>query len=222
MVFLLQKMSWIEYQGLIKNAKTIEKDPHGDKVYLLPDGRYLKLFRTKRLISSAILFPHVFRFKRNIEKLVRLNIATLSIERIFSVPDIKRHAVLYQPLAGVTVRDYLKKKNVANDFFFQLGEYLAELHQKGIFFRSVHFGNIILTPNQQFGLIDVADMKIGRFPLGYFKRLRNIKHFLRVKEDVKSLPKNTAIEEGYLSYCQIHNRFFVKHLLRLFVKIKQR
>jgi len=83
-------------------------------------------------------------------------------------------------------------------------------------------GNIILTPNQQFGLIDVADMKIGRFPLGYFKRLRNIKHFLRVKEDVKSLPKNTAIEEGYLSYCQIHNRFFVKHLLRLFVKIKQR
>jgi len=222
MEFLLNKMPRHEYQDVIQNAKLIEKDQHGEKVYLLADGRYLKLFRTKRRFSSATLFPHVFRFKRNVEKLLRLDIASLSIESIFSVPDIKRHAVIYQPLEGQTVRDYLRNQDVDNKFFFHLGEYLAELHQKGIFFRSVHFGNIVLTNDKHFGLIDVADMQISRFPLNYFKRLRNFKHFLRVKEDILALPQNTAIEEGYISYSRISNRFFIKQVHRVFSQLKQK
>ena len=129
-----------------------------------------------------------------------------------SIPDIKRHAVIYTPLKGKTLRQHLNKHSVDESLLFQLGEFLAHLHQKGIFFRSVHFGNIILTPDKQLGLIDVADMQISYFPLNYFKRLRNFKHFLRVTEDIQLLANADKIEAGYLAYSQIKNRFFIKKL----------
>jgi len=220
MSFYFKKVSSEEYQTLILDAKEIERDPYGIKVYLLNNGKYLKLFRTKRLISSAIVFPYALRFKRNANKLSQLNVPTVSVETVFSVPTIKRHGVIYNPLEGQTVRDYAKKNSVDEEFFYSLGKFLAELHQKGIYFRSVHFGNIIITPDKQLGLIDVADMKIRPFSLGHLKRLRNLKHLLHYKGDIKLLPESQVLEKGYLSFSQIQNKFFIKHLYRIISELK--
>lgn len=219
-----QKLPPSDYQNLIDGAETIEQDAYGDKVYLLADGRYLKLFRTKRFFSSATLFPHAIRFQRNADKLAHLKIPTVQVESVFHVPHIKRHAVLYFPLAGDTLRHYLKQQIPDKHFFFQLGEFLAHLHRNGVFFRSLHFGNIIVTPQHHFGLIDVSDMQISRFPLHYFKRLRNFKHFLRIKEDIQLLPQDSdqsrAIEQGYLESSGIRNQLFQKALFKVCQRLK--
>jgi hypothetical protein len=61
------------------------------------------------------------------------------------------------------------------------------LHDKGILFRSIHLGNILVLEHGGFGLIDIADMSIQRRPLGLLKRARNFRHLLHDKADRDSL-----------------------------------
>ena len=54
-----------ELNALVAKATLIESDSYGPKVYRLDNGEYLKLFRRKRLLSSALLIPYSVRFCRN-------------------------------------------------------------------------------------------------------------------------------------------------------------
>ncbi len=63
------------------------------------------------------------------------------------------------------------------------GAFMATLHERGIYFRSAHLGNIVLTPEHQLGLIDIADMRVYRRPLRKTLRLRNFKHMVRYPQD---------------------------------------
>jgi hypothetical protein len=51
-----------DYLRLREGARVVEGDEFGDKVLLLPDGTYLKLFRRKRLVTSAAWKPYACRF----------------------------------------------------------------------------------------------------------------------------------------------------------------
>lgn len=53
----MRVIDYPSYLQLRDNAEVLEADGHGDKVLRLRDGSFLKLFRRKRLISSAALFP---------------------------------------------------------------------------------------------------------------------------------------------------------------------
>jgi hypothetical protein len=103
------------------------------------------------------------------------------------------------------VREYLQQNPVEDSFLQLLGEFIAHLHAKGIFFRSAHFGNIIYTPDKQFGLIDISDMSISPFSLNIFKRLRNLKHIFRIDEDINFIQHSQAIENAYLQCFPIKN-----------------
>lgn len=65
--------------------------------------------------------------------------------------------------------------------------FVTGLHQKGIYFRSLHLGNIVRMTSGQLGLIDVADMTLKRRALGQMARRRNMKHMLRYAEDASWL-----------------------------------
>ena len=43
---------------MIEGARILEADSFGPKVYLLQDGNILKLFRRKRIFSSAMFRPY--------------------------------------------------------------------------------------------------------------------------------------------------------------------
>ena len=49
-----------EYLAMRAGADVTAADEYGDKVLLLRDGTYLKLFRVKRLFTSARFFPYGF------------------------------------------------------------------------------------------------------------------------------------------------------------------
>ena len=53
----MQQLAHTDYLALRENCKVIEQDGFGDKVMILQDGTFLKLFRRKRLISSAAIWP---------------------------------------------------------------------------------------------------------------------------------------------------------------------
>jgi len=192
----MKKLSKEGYLTLREGAEVIEADGYGDKVLLLVDGTYLKLFRLKRLISKALFFPYAQRFAQNALKLARLNIPTVSIIEFYRVSSIRRTAVHYTPLTGTTLRNLPHEIDtvLAN----KLGKFIRDLHDKGIYFRSLHLGNIVLTPENQLGLIDISDMKFFYRSLSLKLRLRNFQHSARYPNDREILNRSiNAFNQGY-------------------------
>lgn len=168
---------------LIEGAKIIEQSWYGAKVYKLRDGNFLKIFRLKRIFSSALLFSYSRRFCLNAERLKRLGIPTVKIIQLYSFPKTKFTAVLYEPVEGKSLREIGGLGPVSLEIWRRLGCFLVDLHQRGIYFRSLHLGNIILMENGSFGLIDISDISIYPWALHHHTRLRNFKRLFRYEED---------------------------------------
>ncbi len=192
------------YLSLRGDAEVIEADGHGEKVLRLRDGSYLKLFRRKRLLSSALWYPYARRFADNASTLERLGIPCPRIIGVHRFRDIRRDVVHYHPLPGVTLRQIVRSNSPDGEMSAlrtRLGRFVAQLHGLGVFFRSIHLGNVVLDEAGQLGLIDIADMKIADRPLSHSRRRRNLAHLLRYREDGVWLlsDRGQAFAEGYVS-----------------------
>lgn len=172
----LSKAAYLEWR---EGAEILEADGHGDKVLALADGTMLKLFRRKRLLSSALVFPYARRFISNAKTLGLMGIPVPSIIDEVMIPEMARHGVLYRPLAGMTLRQMSLRGMIAAEqhesLKQQLTQFIIGLHDKGVYFRSLHIGNVVLTPDGRMGLIDFADLRIYPWSLGKYLRARNMR-----------------------------------------------
>ena len=98
------ELSLKKYELWRSGAEVTAADLFGDKVLHLEDGTYLKLFRIKRLFSSARLFPYWRRFASNASRLTELGVLTFTVREIYDIPHLDRTAVHYDPLPGQTLR----------------------------------------------------------------------------------------------------------------------
>ena len=190
----MEKISLEQYQSLTKGAKVIEKDGFGIKVLETQQGDMIKLFRRKRFFSTALLTPYAIRFDQNAKQLITLNIPSVTVKRLAYCRAIKRYLVIYKRLDGELLRDVLSNQDSSSDDIYQqFGEFIAELHSKGVYFRSAHLKNILRLPNGKFALIDVSDMSIKRAPLRSGLCERNFSHILRYREDQQLLKPHLAL-----------------------------
>lgn len=199
----METLSRSAYETLIQDARCLSHDTLkgqiSPKVLLLPDHSILKLFRLKHMVSSAHLRPYAVRFRRNAARLKAFGIPTVEVQAVYRIPEIARTAVHYQPLEGITLRAYGDAGPLEAAAARRLGMFLHQLHANGIYFRSIHFGNIVITPEEKFGLIDVADMRFHVRPLGTIWRIRNLRHFFRYPADAGLL---APVREVFLeTYC---------------------
>lgn len=198
----MQALDHSTYLALREGAQVLEADGSGDKVLRLRDGRMLKLFRRKRLLSSALFFPYAERFAHNASTLASLGIPSPEVIATYRIASIARDAVYYQPLPGQTLRQLLDDAAQAQALRLQLGRFVAHLHETGVYFRSLHLGNVVLTPDQGLGLIDIADLRRQRRALRDSQRERNFHHMLRYPQDRQWLLGENAGETFLQGYRQ--------------------
>lgn len=206
----MQALDHSAYLALREGAKILEADSHGDKVLLLPDGSYLKLFRRKRLLSSAAIWPYAQRFADNVRALQKRGIPCPEIIATYRITAIERDAVHYAPLPGETVRHLIQHGTDNDGLRTQLGKFVAVLHERGIYFRSLHLGNVVLTPDNKLGLIDIADMKFQRWPLLKGQRIRNFQHMLRYDLDKQWLGSDSAHPNAFFSSYLANSRLDIR------------
>lgn len=197
-------MSAGAFATLIHDAEILEQDSHGPKVLRLKDGTFFKLFRRKRLVSSEAFYPYAQRFADNAGALERLGIPAPRVIEVYRVERPQRTAVHYTGLPGITLRQAMRDANQQEQAVLteQFGALLGKLHGQGVYFRSLHLGNVLLLPNNTLGLIDFADMQIDKNSLSRTKRRRNLKHFQRYEDDRRWLFEEhaTSLARGYRSY----------------------
>lgn len=186
----MQRLSKEQYEKLRAEAQVLEKDGHGDKVLRLTDGTFLKLFRRKSWLSKTTFYPPAKRFAANAQELTKRGIPCPKIIQLYRLSDPPRSLVHYEPLAGSTLRDLVRQNSEPGirNLFEELARFVTQLHEKGVYFRSLHLGNIVLTPEKKFGLIDISDMRCLDRPLSQHMRRRNYRHLLRYVNDWTSVP----------------------------------
>jgi len=154
----VQKLSLEGLEQLSREARIIEEDGLGPKVLRLTDGSFLKLFRRRRWYTSGSFNPYSERFAVNSEQLRQMGIPTPQILNLYRLDD-GSSAVHYTPLAGHTLRQVLQSITapaVRQALVERFGKFMAQLHEKGVYFRSLHLGNVLVLEDGEFGLIDLG------------------------------------------------------------------
>ncbi len=172
-----------DFLALRKGAEVIEADGHGEKVLRLADGTLLKLFRRKRILSSAAWYPYAQRFASNALALRERGIPVPTVIAAMRIPSIKRDAVHYHPLPGEALRSLVRRglePAAERELKRKFVDFVIHLHALGVYFRSLHLGNVILTPSGELGLIDFSDLRVYARPLPVFMRRRNIQRMLEM------------------------------------------
>lgn len=185
--------AWLE---LRKDAKAVQHDGFGEKVLLCPDGTYIKLFRRKRLLSSAAWSPYAQRFADNAVALREREIPCPRVIDVFRIPEIERDAVHYHPLPGDTLRDVIETNLDDDDRAYlrdAFNRFVRRLHDCGVYFRSLHLGNVVLLPSGELGLIDISDLRIHRGPLSMFWRKRNLHRIEGFPDERDWLDRDTIL-----------------------------
>lgn len=182
---MMQLLSEEQFNAWRNDARILEQDGHGEKVLLLADGTMLKLFRRKSWFSKTLLFPPAERFAENADALRALDIPCPQAIATYKLLNPYRSVVHYHPLVGETLRGLLNAEQSLEqlELFAKLAEFITSLHDKGVYFRSLHLGNIVLTPDGQLGLIDISDLRCLGRPLSRGMRNRNYRHLLRYEQD---------------------------------------
>jgi len=181
----MESISSATFNQLVQSSTVLEKDGHGEKVLLTEDGLIVKIFRRKRLLSGALFYPYVRRFSDNARRLQQRDILTVDIVTLARCRQTKRDLVWYRPIEGQTFRDHCQQHGM-DEIVKTFARFVAQLHQKGILFRSIHWGNIIVTDRLDLGLIDIADIRFYRRPLTVRQRQRNFRHMLSYVSDKDS------------------------------------
>jgi hypothetical protein len=205
------RLSADELEQMCLTGHVLEQDERGIKVVRLASGDILKLFRVKRLISGANLYSYARRFCRNAERLHQLGIPTVTIKQLYQL-DHNEAAVLYQPIEGHTIRQIASDGQFDITLAERLGIFLAELHQKGVHFHSLHTGNIVVTPFGTLGLIDISDLTIYPWALFCNTRARSFKRLCRYPEDIQKLGLAfwQTLQQHYFQSSQLGQRCELK------------
>lgn len=162
----------------ISSAEVLEQDARGPKVLRLASGHLLKIFRTRRRHFIARLRPAALRFQLNaVELSARGIIAPKVCDTFWLDRSAAVSGCLYEPVVGQPLDKLLRNQRADFDAGLPaLAAFIFRLHQQGIYFRSLHLGNILLTPAYEFALIDFLDIRFKHAPLGNFLVKRNFRH----------------------------------------------
>jgi hypothetical protein len=195
----LKTISQDQFKKLCSDGTPIDNQGAYPCVVIHPDHTVTKIWAIKKgLFSSATLSPYPSRFVRNASLLHKRGVTAPEILNYAKVADSHIRIVTYQALLGTSIRDLLKNNPEQVDIT-KLSRFIHELHEKGILFRSLHFGNIIQLDEGGYGLIDFTDVKFFRRPLPLLRRAANIAFALRYGKDAERI-KQAGLPDLKASY----------------------
>ncbi len=159
------------------------------------------------------------RFISNASSLNQLGIQAPDVSAWYCCDELAVQMVIYPSIPGRDLRDLTTSGDTTA--LEQFPDFLADLHARGIYFRAIHLANV-LHQDDNWALIDVADLQFKPGPLGVFHRARNLSHLLNVAEDRRAL---AVFGEQRLiaDYCRSAGvSAWQIHLIKIWVQVHRR
>ncbi|MGK9066714.1 BUD32 family EKC/KEOPS complex subunit [Stutzerimonas chloritidismutans] len=166
-----------ELEYWLAHGQVIERDARGPKVIALAEGDLLKIFHTRKHPLLARYSPPAQVFAGNCARLLELGVAAPVVTETFWLNrSVGLSGCLYEPLPGRSLDALIQQPGFLAATLAPLADFILDLHRKGIYFRSLHLGNILEVESERFGLIDVLDLQFRRAPLNRRHVERNFIH----------------------------------------------
>jgi len=171
-----------ELKELTESCKLLDGSREAPGIMLDTDDNILKFFYPRdRIFTIKKFLPAASSFAANAGKLNKRGINTVSINGVMHCKDPKCYIVSYKKLPGEDFRHLYA--NRGRSALEPLPAFIAHLHDKGVFFRSIHLGNLLWQPDNRIALLDIQGTHFSLFKLDPIRRARNLSHLLNTKED---------------------------------------
>lgn len=167
-----------EWENWLARGEVLEQDGRGVKVIRLSAEQIIKVFRPRRRLWLARLLPQALRFERSATRLRSLGVQAPEVQACFWLDKAKSvSGCSYIPLPGRSLEQIYRTSRAEFDALLpDFAAFIHALHQRGIYFRSLHLGNVLQLPDGGFGLIDFLDIHFKQRPLSRRLVARNLLH----------------------------------------------
>ena len=171
---------------MCREATLVNGSKERPKMYCTQDHEMVRIFYPKtKFWSRSRWFPKALQFQRNSQRLATLGIPAARVNKIFYQPERKLYLLSYPKIPGIDCRQLTGPEQ--QRALTQLPEYLHHLHQRGIFFRSLHLANVLWLADRSFALIDIGDVRFYSRALPSSVCLRNLLHLFMCRDDQQVL-----------------------------------
>lgn len=187
------------------------------KLFESKSDEMIKIFYPRRkFISSNQYKPYALRFRNNAEQLRTLGFITPTIKTLQYCPDLNTYIISYDKLPGVDFRVFSQNNK---GIIHTLAAFIAKLHQKGIFFRSIHLENLLRLNNGDIALLDIVDIQFKKRAISSYLRFRNLKHLFQIKEDKQFWTHVNTAEflKNYFKFAELS--YFKRKIISFFLRI---
>jgi hypothetical protein len=191
--------------------KFVEKaDDLGHRKTFHKKNEIIKIFNVRGYISSGFFNTYASRIIKNSIKLKEHEIPSIEITNELAFQYNNRlSGVSYKYIPGKTYRDLGNK--ITKEMITDLAKYISIIHKKGIYFRAMHLGNILLH-NKKLFLIDIAKIHFYPWPLFIFTRARAFRRMIKYKDDIKYF--------GLINYKNLISEYMVSSKFNHFERIR--
>ena len=216
-------MKKIFFKNEAEFNKFVEKaDDLGHRKTFHKKNEIIKIFNVRGYISSGFFNTYASRIIRNSIKLKEHEISSIEITNELAFQYNNRlSGVSYKYIPGKTYRDLGNK--ITKEMITDLAKYISIIHKKGIYFRAMHLGNILLY-NKKLFLIDIAKIHFYPWSLFIFTRARAFRRMIKYQDDIKHFGlinyKNLISEYMNSSKFNSFERIRFQLYLTIFRKIK--
>ncbi len=177
----LPNMSILQLKALCEKARFLPGKIVRPQLLLLPQNKVLKLcYKEKK--NWFWYFSPLSHLKKTVRQLDALDVRTINVERVLRCSALRCDAMLYAYEEGMNVAEYLADKGNASNFLPFVAAYLADLHEKGVFFPKLHFRHL-LYQQEKLILLDMRGLRLCGRPLTIRQRAKSIGRLLRKESD---------------------------------------
>lgn len=199
----MKRLTVSELRQFVSENEVLYGHPERPGLMLTPDNRIVKSFYQRKLISTSTFIPQAKRFAANAEKLRERNIVAPIVEDVIYCRELSVHMVVYKRIDGVDLRELCRAGHT--NCLSSLAGYLAHIHDRGVYFRAVHLGNLLKRNDDGFAILDIADLTTRSRPLGPLQRARNLAHLINTTDDRRFF-EDYGIDNfftEYLGHCDL-------------------
>ena len=194
-----------EFNKFVENA-----DDLGHRKTFHKKNEIIKIFNVRGYISSGFFNTYASRIIKNSIKLKDHEISSIEITNELAFQYNNRlSGVSYKYIPGKTYRDLGNK--ITKEMITDLAKYISIIHKKGIYFRAMHLGNILLH-NKKLFLIDIAKIHFYPWPLFIFTRARAFRRMIKYQDDIKHF--------GLINYKNLISEYMVSSKFNSFERIR--
>lgn len=179
----MEIISKTEFESLVydREAQILSSNHFGPKVLRTNTQQIIKVFYPSSRFLSNVFFPHAPRFQRSAKRLIAKGILAPEIQELYYCPQNKNYLLIYPEIPGYNFRELTSTENPQQ--LTQLSFFLADLHHQGIFYRGIHLGNVLATPEHSLALIDIVNVKVKSKALNLKERAKNLAHLIYYRDD---------------------------------------